>query len=348
MKILVTGGSGFTGSNFILNQLDKTKNEIFNLDLLTYAGNEDNLKHCHENKNYMFKKGDICNKNTIESIFSDFLPDILINFAAESHVDRSIDNPTNFIQTNIFGTFNLLNISLDYFKSHTKFKFIQISTDEVYGSLDLNDDPFLENNAYEPSSPYSASKASSDHLAMSWHRTFGLPVIISNCSNNFGPYQFPEKLIPLVIANCIDQKPLPIYGDGQNIRDWLYVYDHCEAINFIIEKGEVGEKYNIGGNNEIKNIDIVEEICTILDNLCPQKSGMPYKDLITYVEDRPGHDFRYAIDSSKIQQKLGWKPKESFQKNLSKTIRWYLKNESWWRQIQKETYQQQRLGIKNS
>ena len=346
-KIVVTGGCGFIGSNFIINELKNTKNRILNLDLLTYAGNIENLKSFDGHENYSFVKGDIADNKRIQSIFSDFKPDSIINFAAESHVDRSIDSPNKFINTNVIGTLNLLQCSMEYYKKYQNFKFLHVSTDEVYGSLPKNG-LFTENTPYAPSSPYSASKASSDHLVRAWGKTYDLPVLITNCSNNYGPFQFPEKLIPLMISNCIDNRPLPVYGTGNNIRDWLYVTDHCRAIRLVMEKGQIGETYNIGGNNELKNIDIVNSICSILDKLRPSPNKTSYKKLITFVEDRPGHDFRYAIDSSKIQKKLNWKPIESFETGIFKTIKWYLENESWWRKIQNKKYNQERLGLKKN
>ncbi len=344
MKIIVTGGSGFIGSNFIINQLSNSNNVIYNLDKLTYAGNVENLERYKSNKNYTFLHTDILNREIVNGVFKKFLPDALINFAAETHVDRSIDSPKCFFDTNIMGLLNLLEISQDYCKINKNFRFIHISTDEVYGSLNKDDLPFSEDSNYKPSSPYSASKAGGDHLVHSWIKTYGLPAIITNCSNNYGPNQFPEKLIPLMIANCIDEKPLPIYGNGENIRDWLYVQDHCDAINSLIYNGELGEKYNIGGNNEIKNIDIVYKICSILDKIKPRIGANSYSELITFVDDRPGHDFRYAIDSSKIQNKINWKPKETFESGIFKTVEWYIDNESWWREIQNNKYNQERLG----
>ena len=346
-KILVTGGCGFIGSNFIINELKNTNNKILNLDLLTYAGNIDNLKAINNHENYSFIKGDIANQKCVQSIFNNFAPDSIINFAAESHVDRSIDSPNEFINTNIIGTLNLLQCARQYYNKNKSFKFLHVSTDEVYGSLEKND-LFTEETPYAPSSPYSASKASSDHLVRAWGKTYDLPVLITNCSNNYGPFQFPEKLIPLMIANCIDNKLLPIYGKGDNIRDWLYVTDHCTAIKSVLTKGQIGETYNIGGNNEIKNIDIVTMICRILDQLRPRDNKSSYNDLIRFVEDRPGHDFRYAINSSKIKNDLNWKPIESFETGIYKTIEWYLENESWWRIIQKKHYKQERLGLKDS
>ena len=346
-KILVTGGCGFIGSNFIINELKNTNNKILNLDLLTYAGNIDNLKTINNHENYSFIKGDIANQKCVQSIFNNFAPDSIINFAAESHVDRSIDSPNEFINTNIIGTLNLLQCARQYHNKNKSFKFLHVSTDEVYGSLEKNG-LFTEETPYAPSSPYSASKASSDHLVRAWGKTYDLPVLITNCSNNYGPFQFPEKLIPLMIANCIDNKLLPIYGKGDNIRDWLYVTDHCTAIKSVLTKGQIGETYNIGGNNEIKNIDIVTMICRILDQLRPRDNKSSYNDLIRFVEDRPGHDFRYAINSSKIKNDLNWKPIESFETGIYKTIKWYLENESWWRIIQKKHYKQERLGLKDS
>jgi len=324
-----------------------TQHKILNLDKLTYAGNLDSLKSIANHTNYQFIHGDICNIKTLSDIFANFKPDCVINFAAESHVDRSIDDPMDFIKTNILGTGLLLDLSKRYLKKsqHKSFRFIHISTDEVFGSLGKNG-LFKETTPYDPSSPYSASKASSDHLARAWHKTYDFPIIVTNCSNNYGPFQFPEKLIPLMIANCFDEKPLPVYGNGQNIRDWLFVEDHCTAIYNVLLKGKIGETYNIGGNNELKNIDIVKTICSQLNKLKPRKKGKPYEELITFVEDRPGHDFRYAIDSTKIKNDLGWVPSETFDSGIYKTINWYLENESWWRRIQNENYNQVRLGLK--
>ena len=343
-NILVTGGCGFIGSNFvktIINNGDKYFPVI--LDSLTYAGNQNNLINI-DNNSYAFVNGDICDKSLVNALFDKYSFDGIFHFAAESHVDRSIDGPGAFINTNIIGTYNLLEISREYYKiSNSDFKFIHISTDEVYGDLD-DEGYFTEMTPYNPSSPYSASKASSDHLARAWFRTYDLPVIVTNCSNNYGPMQFPEKLIPLMIINSLDSKDLPVYGDGQNVRDWLYVDDHCGAIKTIYEKGAIGETYNIGGNNEIKNIDIVNTICSILDDLKPIKSGKSYSDQIKFVKDRPGHDFRYAINAEKIQKELNWFPFESFETGIKKTILWYLENETWWRMIQNKTYKQDRLG----
>ena len=347
---IVTGGSGFIGSNFIRFILSNGyADKIIDLDKLTYAGNPQNLLKYDNDKRYAFVQGDICDQELVQELFLLHKPDVIINFAAESHVDRSIDGPSDFIRTNISGTYTLLQKSLRYYQSLTKedqksFRFHHISTDEVFGSLD-NDGIFTEETPYDPSSPYSASKASSDHLVRAWHRTYGLPIIISNCSNNYGPYQFPEKLIPLMILNCLQEKPLPVYGTGENIRDWLFVDDHCDAIHTIIEKGEIGETYNVGGNNEFKNIDIVKTICNLLDNIRPSENLKSYQELITFVKDRPGHDLRYAIDSSKLQNKLGWSPKETFETGIRKTIDWYLDNKTWWQEIQNNTYQQERLGV---
>ena len=348
MRIFVTGGAGFIGGNFVLKQV-QNRHEVLNYDKLTYAGNLETLDTIKDNANYQFVKGDICKRSTFKEHLNQFQPDAIVNFAAESHVDRSIDGPFEFIQTNIVGTAILLDEANNYYKNLSNemkdgFRFLHISTDEVYGSLG-DDDYFTEKTAYDPSSPYSASKASSDHLARAWKRTYGLPILITNCSNNYGPYQFPEKLIPLMILNCLAEKNLPVYGKGDNVRDWLYVEDHCHAIKTVLEKGKVGETYNIGGNNEIKNIDIVMTICKKMDQLVPRTNSEKYENLITYVTDRPGHDFRYAIDASKIQDELGWQPKESFTTGIEKTIQWYLENEPWWKAIQDNTYHQERLGV---
>ena len=348
MRIFVTGGAGFIGGNFVLKQV-QDRHVVLNFDKLTYAGNLETLDQVSDNPNYQFVKGDICQRNTVKEQLTQFQPDAIVNFAAESHVDRSIDGPFEFIQTNIVGTAVLLDEANNYYKTLAKemknnFRFLHISTDEVYGSLGDNN-YFTENTAYDPSSPYSASKASSDHLARAWQRTYGLPILITNCSNNYGPYQFPEKLIPLMILNCLAEKNLPVYGKGDNIRDWLYVEDHCHAIKTVLERGKVGETYNIGGNNEIKNIDIVMTICKKMDQLVPRTNSEKYENLITYVTDRPGHDFRYAIDASKIRNKLNWQPKESFATGIEKTIQWYLESEPWWKAIQDNTYQQERLGV---
>ncbi|HIN02975.1 MAG TPA: dTDP-glucose 4,6-dehydratase [Candidatus Marinimicrobia bacterium] len=337
-KCLVTGGCGFIGSNYIRYVLEKEDHlHIVNLDKLTYAGNRHNLDGIPETF-YTFVEGDICDPELVKTLFNEHQFDTIVHFAAESHVDRSIEGPAEFIQTNVFGTLNLLEQSRLHFQhlNNDNFRFLHISTDEVYGSLG-DHGKFLETTPYDPSSPYSASKAGSDHLVRSWNRTFGLPTLITNCSNNYGSYQFPEKLIPLMIINCLHGKPLPVYGQGENVRDWLYVRDHCEAIHTVLTSGTVGETYNIGGNNEIRNIDVVTTICDLLNEISPSENGSSYSDLITYVKDRPGHDFRYAIDAGKIQNNLGWSPKESFETGIRKTIHWYLDNQDWWRAIQDNT-----------
>ena len=341
-NVLVTGGCGFIGSNFVQYLSKSEEYHIVVLDKLTYAGNYKNLELLDKTK-YTFIEGDVCDKRILGKLFGKFRFCAVFHFAAESHVDRSIDGPKQFIQTNIIGTFNLLEVSRSFLQNlDPSFKFIHISTDEVYG--DLKDNEFFkESTPYNPSSPYSASKASSDHLVNAWGRTYGVSSIITNCSNNYGGFQFPEKLIPLMIINCIDWKKLPIYGDGQNIRDWLYVEDHCRAIELVFKDGTLGDTYNIGGNNEIKNLDIVNIICEIMNQLKPSKNG-DYKNLITFVKDRPGHDYRYAIDSTKIQNELGWKPMETFTSGIRKTIKWYIENESWWREIQNMKYNQERMG----
>ena len=342
-NVLVTGGCGFIGSNFVKYLISCRNYFPVILDKLTYAGNITNLNQADKNK-YALIKGDICDKELVYDLFIKYKFKGVFNFAAESHVDRSIDGPREFMQTNIFGTFNLLESSRHYFKNiNHDFKFIHVSTDEVYG--DLGEGGFFkETSPYKPNSPYSASKAASDHLSKAWGHTYGLPVVITNCSNNYGPFQFPEKLIPLIIINCLEWKPLPIYGDGKNERDWLFVTDHCQSLEIIFRKGKIGETYNIGGNNVVKNIDIVKTICDVLDKLKPSVRGS-YRELISYVKDRPGHDRRYAIDSQKIYEELNWKPKESFPAGIKNTIKWYINNESWWRDIQKSNYSQKRLGV---
>ena len=353
MKILVTGGCGFIGSNFVHQQINNTDNTILNFDKLTYAGNPDNLSSIEQNPRYSFVQGDICDTALVSETISEFQPEAVVHFAAESHVDRSIDGPMDFVNTNIIGTATLLNATRKYLEVRSQksdsdeFRFLHVSTDEVFGSLG-DDGFFTETTAYDPSSPYSASKAGSDHLVRAWYRTYEFPALITNCSNNYGPYQFPEKLIPLMIANCVDEKPLPVYGEGLNVRDWLYVTDHCDAIYTVLKNGQSGETYNIGGNNEIKNIDIVNTICSTLDELKPRSNGSSYSELITYVTDRPGHDFRYAIDASKIKNELNWEPKETFETGIRRTIQWYLENEDWWRKIQDGSYNQERLGMKKS
>ena len=329
--ILVTGGAGFIGSNFVLNWLSTQNEGLINLDSLSYAADLNNLESISENKEYFFIKGSIEDQNLIEQILEKYNPRAVINFAAETHVDRSIEDPEIFIKTNILGTFHLLNASLKFWKkisldNQKKFKFLHISTDEVFGSLSLEDEKSNELSPYKPNSPYSASKAASDHLVRAWGETYKLPVITTNCTNNYGPHQFPEKLIPLLIHNCLNNKKLPIYGKGENVRDWLYVEDHCEAIKEVLVKGSIGETYNIGGNNEKTNIEIVKTVCSTLDEIKPRKNNSSYKELITFVEDRPGHDFRYSLDISKIKKELNWQPQETFESGIRKTILWYLEN----------------------
>ena len=343
MTILITGGAGFIGSNFILQLISNTSDVIINLDKLTYAGNIKNLKTIINDKRHVFIKGCITDKDLLKKVFVEYKPRAVINFAAESHVDRSINSPDAFIQTNILGTFHLLQESLNYWNNlpqeqKLQFRFLHISTDEVYGSLSPKDLAFTEKNRYEPNSPYSASKASSDHLVRSFHHTYGLPTLTTNCSNNYGPYQFPEKLIPLIITHALNGKSLPIYGDGLQIRDWLFVEHNCDAISSVLEKGIPGEIYNVGGWNEKSNIEIVMIVCSILDELSPNKDNTPYEKQITYVKDRPGHDRRYAINATKIMNELGWKPKETFESGIRKTILWYLINQDWIRDIQSGSY----------
>ena len=345
-KCLVTGGCGFIGSNYIRTVLDREEDlHVVNLDKLTYAGNIQNLDGISSN-NLTIVKGDICDVDLVNSLFEKHHFDTVVHFAAESHVDRSIEGPAEFIQTNVVGTLNLLEQSRIFINktNNDNFRFLHVSTDEVYGSLG-DDGKFLETTPYDPSSPYSASKAGSDHLVRAWNRTFGLPTLITNCSNNYGSYQFPEKLVPLMIINCLQGNPLPVYGEGENVRDWLFVGDHCDAIHTVLANGEIGETYNIGGNNEIKNIDVVTIICSLLDEISPREDGSSYSDLITFVKDRPGHDFRYAIDAGKIQNDLGWSPNESFETGIRKTIHWYLDNQNWWKAIQDNNYRQERLGV---
>tara|TARA_B100001250_G_scaffold387405_1_gene384774 strand:- start:61 stop:1107 length:1047 start_codon:yes stop_codon:yes gene_type:complete len=345
-KCLVTGGCGFIGSNYIRTVLDREEDlHVVNLDKLTYAGNIQNLNGISSN-NLTIVQGDICDVDLVNSLFEKHQFDSVVHFAAESHVDRSIEGPAEFIQTNVVGTLNLLEQSRIFINktNNDNFRFLHVSTDEVYGSLG-DDGKFIETTPYDPSSPYSASKAGSDHLVRAWNRTFGLPTLITNCSNNYGSYQFPEKLVPLMIINCFQGTALPVYGKGENVRDWLYVGDHCDAIHTVLAKGEIGETYNIGGNNEIKNIDVVTIICSLLDEISPCKNGSSYSDLITFVKDRPGHDFRYAIDAGKIENDLGWSPNESFETGIRKTIHWYLDNQNWWKAIQDNNYRQERLGV---
>ena len=343
--ILVTGGAGFIGTNFILDWLTQSDEEIINLDNLTYAGNLENLASLKDDKQHIFIKGDICDSTLIISLLTKYKPRAIINFAAESHVDRSIKEPERFIQTNVVGTFRLLEATRAYWGAlanmkKEKFRFLHISTDEVYGSLSSKEKAFDEEHRYEPNSPYSASKAASDHLIRAYHNTYGLPVLTTNCSNNYGPYQFPEKLIPLIIINALTNKPLPVYGDGQQIRDWLYVKDHCDAIRRVLEAGIPGETYNIGGWNEKTNIDIIHTICSLLDTLSPHVGGKHYNEQITFVTDRPGHDRRYAINSNKIKRDLGWEPAETFETGIHKTVQWYLNNQSWVKNIQSGAYRE--------
>ena len=331
---LVTGGAGFIGGNFLLGSMAVKNGDLVNLDKLTYAGNLQTLLSISDKSNYHFYQGDIGDRALVAQILEKYQPEAVINFAAESHVDRSIHGPGDFIQTNIVGTFNLLESVRAYYEKlgddqKNKFRFLHVSTDEVYGTLDQTDPPFAETNPYEPNSPYAASKAASDHLVRAWFHTYGLPVITTNCSNNYGPYQFPEKLIPLVIHNALKGKSLPVYGDGKQIRDWLYVEDHCDAIRAVLERGRLGETYNIGGNNEKTNISVVETICRILDQLRPRADQRSYLEQITFVKDRPGHDRRYAINASKIADELGWKPKETFETGIQKTVQWYLDHQDW-------------------
>lgn len=331
--ILVTGGAGFIGANFILDWISATGEPVLNLDKLTYAGNLENLSELKNDSRHTFIRGDIGDSALLDRLLSEHKPRVVVNFAAESHVDRSIHGPEDFIQTNVVGTFRLLEAVRGYWASLSEnekatFRFLHVSTDEVYGSLTTEDPPFAETNPFEPNSPYSASKAASDHLVRAWHHTYGLPVLTTNCSNNYGPYQFPEKLIPLIIHNALNGKPLPIYGDGMNVRDWLYVSDHCAAIRRVIEAGIPGETYNIGGWNEKPNLEIVHTLCSMLDQFRPDPAG-PRARLITYVKDRPGHDRRYAIDAQKIERELGWHPAETFESGIKKTVAWYLDNPAW-------------------
>lgn len=355
--ILVTGGAGFIGSAVIRHIINDTDYKVVNIDKLTYAGNLESLKQIESDKRYSFEQVDICNGNEIKRVFEQYQPDIIMHLAAESHVDRSIDGPGEFIQTNIVGTYTLLEQARNYWSQldevkKAEFRFHHISTDEVYGDLPHPEDQqgelplFTETTSYAPSSPYSASKASSDHLVRSWQRTYGLPTLVTNCSNNYGPYHFPEKLIPLIILNALEGKPLPVYGKGNQIRDWLYVEDHARALVLVATQGEVAETYNIGGHNEKQNIEVVNTICELLEELVPAKpAGLEkYADLITYVQDRAGHDVRYAIDASKIEKELGWKPQESFETGMRKTVEWYLSNQKWSANVQDGSYQRERLG----
>jgi dTDP-glucose 4,6-dehydratase len=342
-SILLTGGSGFIGSNFILQWIEEEGTAVVNLDKLTYAGNPRNLLRVSSDPRYGFVQGDICNRDLVRGLLQTHKPTAMVHFAAESHVDRSIRGPDDFIRTNVHGTFCLLEEARAYCEGlgdqeRESFRFLQVSTDEVFGSIGPDDPPFSESTPYAPNNPYSASKAGADHLVRAYHHTYGLPTLTTNCSNNYGPYQFPEKLIPLVICHARAGKPLPVYGDGQNVRDWLFVEDHCRAIRTVLAQGKVGETYNIGGWSEKRNIEIVEAICTILDGLCPDDPCVPHRKLITFVKDRPGHDRRYAIDARKIERELGWKPRESFESGIRKTIQWYLQNEEWVKDVTSGSY----------
>jgi len=359
MKLLITGGAGFIGSAVVRHIINNTSDEVVNVDKLTYAGNLESLLGVSQSERYVFEHADICDASAMKRIFEQYQPDVVMHLAAESHVDRSIDGPAAFIETNIVGTYTLLEAARKYWnelneEKKSSFRFHHISTDEVYGDLPHPDDApegtalpmFLETTSYEPSSPYSASKASSDHLVRAWLRTYGLPTIVTNCSNNYGPYHFPEKLIPLVILNALEGKDLPIYGKGDQIRDWLFVEDHARALYKVVTEGKVGETYNIGGHNEKKNLEVVKTICGILDSLVPKE--VSYAEQITYVQDRPGHDRRYAIDSSKMQRELGWIPEETFETGLCKTVQWYLDNSLWCKNVQDGSYQRERLGVTTS
>lgn len=371
MKILVTGGAGFIGSAVIRHIINNTSDSVVNVDKLTYAGNLESLHSVSDSDRYTFEQVDVCNRLELERVFELHQPDAIMHLAAESHVDRSIDGPAAFIETNIVGTYTLLEVARSYWQKLDEprkqaFRFHHISTDEVYGDLEGPEDLFTETTSYAPSSPYSASKASSDHLVRAWRRTYGLPTLVTNCSNNYGPYHFPEKLIPLMILNALEGKPLPVYGEGNQVRDWLYVEDHARALYKVVTEGKVGETYNVGGHNEKQNLEVVHTICALLDELIPlhrngeagmeqlespishsSSPGPHYSSLITYVTDRPGHDLRYAIDASKIQRDLGWRPEETFESGIRKTVEWYLDNLTWCRRVQDGSYQRERLGIRD-
>jgi dTDP-glucose 4,6-dehydratase len=349
MRIIVTGGAGFIGSAVCRHLIEETEAEVVNVDKLTYAGNLNSLRSVSRNPRYRFVKADICDETAIAHLFDEVRPDAVLHLAAESHVDRSITGSRSFIDTNIFGTYTMLEVARRYWtglsgKTRESFHFVHVSTDEVYGSLG-SEGLFSESTPYNPSSPYSASKASSDHLAIAWHRTYGLPVTVSNCSNNYGPYQFPEKLIPLMILNAIEGKPLPVYGNGSNVRDWLYVEDHAKALHLILQKGRPGETYNVGGRNERSNLEVVKTICCVLDEVKPD--GGPHDRHITYVADRPGHDHRYAIDAGKLEGELRWRAEETFASGIAKTIRWYLDNNWWWSTLRNQVYAGERIGLIN-
>jgi dTDP-glucose 4,6-dehydratase len=351
VKILITGGAGFIGSAVIRHIIANTRDNVVNVDKLTYAGNLESLSQVSSDQRYRFEQVDICDRNEVERVFAEHNPDAVMHLAAESHVDRSIDGPADFIETNIVGSYTLLEVARQYWNATDRsrkesFRFHHISTDEVYGDLEGADELFTENTSYAPSSPYSASKASSDHLVRAWRRTYGLPALITNCSNNYGPYHFPEKLIPLVILNALEGKPLPVYGEGEQIRDWLFVEDHARALCKVVAEGKVGETYNIGGHNEKRNIEVVQSLCDLLEELAPKKpvGVQNYHDLIIFVEDRPGHDLRYAIDATKIKRELGWEPEETFETGLRKTVEWYLTNRDWCARVQDGSYQRERLG----
>lgn len=351
-KVLVTGGAGFIGSNFVHRLMKQDDIEVINLDALTYAGNIETLADVDCKLNHHFVLGSIGDQSLVDYLLVRYQPDAIVNFAAESHVDRSIDDPGAFIQTNVVGTHSLLECSRKYWNqlqgdAKQDFRFLHVSTDEVYGSLGA-EGKFTETTPYQPNSPYSASKAASDHLVRAYHHTYGMPVLTTNCSNNYGPYQFPEKLIPLMIVNALAGKPLPVYGKGLNVRDWLYVEDHCSAIQTVLAKGVIGEVYNIGGNNEKTNMEVIEMLCQLLDELVPHSQFKPHMELITYVQDRPGHDLRYAIDAGKIDRDLGWQPEETFESGMRKTVQWYLDNQQWWQNILNGSYRGERLGLQAS
>jgi dTDP-glucose 4,6-dehydratase len=352
MRILVTGGAGFIGSALVRHLIGESEHEVLNLDKLTYAGVLSSLDPISDNPRYRFVQGDICDAELVASLLAEFQPQVIAHLAAESHVDRSIDGPGEFIQTNIVGTYTMLQQALGYWQglegeAKAAFRFHHISTDEVFGSLGETG-YFTETTAYDPRSPYSSSKAASDHLVRAWHHTYGLPVLVTNCSNNYGPYHFPEKLIPLIIIRALAGEPLPVYGDGSNVRDWLFVEDHARALRAVFERGTPGETYNVGGNAEQKNLDVVKAICSTLDRLRPRADGLPYDAQISFVTDRPGHDHRYAIDASKIRQDLGWEPTLTFEQGIAHTVDWYLNNETWWRAILGDRYDTNRLGLKVS